>query len=180
MTSTLHGFTCNRMGDEGSWSRFIAYMTETEGLHKSTGPQFKYSHSSFSSLANSPSLETRTATFTCFTCPSFTAVVLAEVVPKCDYHPSYAYIHKVKRFTGVYNLVDSFVYPDDHTELDVIKRNIWKAAGNPIIDQSVSCHIVRYSGHARANGYTSEISVCTVHTYIYPICIGDVGCHCGI
>ena len=65
-------------------------------------------------------------------------MVLTDVVPKCDYHPSYAYAHKVKRFTGVYNVEDSLVYPDDHTELDVVRRNTWKAAGNPIIEQSVS------------------------------------------
>ena len=74
--------------------------------------------------------------------PTFAAVVLTDVVPKCDYYPSYAYVHKVKRFTGVYDVNDSFVYPDDHTELDVVKRYKQKAAGNPIIDQSVSCYIM--------------------------------------
>ena len=69
----------------------------------------------------------------------FAAVVLSEVVPKCDYQPSYAFARKVKRFSGVYKVKDSFVYPDDHTELDVVKRNKLKAEGNPIIDQTVSC-----------------------------------------
>ena len=78
------------------------------------------------------------------TCSSSAAVVLTKVVPTCDYYPSYAYIHKVKRYTGVYSVVDSFVYPDDHTELKVLRGNKWKAHGNPIIDQSVSCFIGRW------------------------------------
>jgi len=74
---------------------------------------------------------------------SFAAVVLTDVVPKCDYYPRYAYVHKVKRFAGVYAVEDSFVYPDDHTELDLATEEKWKAKGNPIIDHSVSGFIVR-------------------------------------
>ena len=74
---------------------------------------------------------------------SFAAVVLTDVVPKCDYYPRYAYVHKVKRFAGVYAVEDSFVYPDDHTELDLATEEKWKANGNPIIDHSVSGFIVR-------------------------------------
>ena len=80
---------------------------------------------------------------TSFSNLSFAAVVLTDVVPKCDYYPSYAYVHKVKRYTGVFAVEDSFVYPDDHTELDMVRRNKWKAEGNPIIDPSVSGFFVR-------------------------------------
>ena len=68
---------------------------------------------------------------------SSAAVVLTEVVPTCDYYPSYAYIHKVKRYDGWRPIADASVYPDDHTELDVVRRDKWRAEGNPIIDQSV-------------------------------------------
>lgn len=71
------------------------------------------------------------------------AVVLTDVVPHCDYYPSYAYVHKVKRFSGVYAVEDSFVYPDDHTKLDLVRRDKRKVEGNPIIDQSVSGLMVR-------------------------------------
>ena len=68
---------------------------------------------------------------------SFVAEVLPEVLPKCDYFPSYARVHKVKRYTGLWSIMDSFVYPDDHTELKVYKGNKWKAEGNPLIEESV-------------------------------------------
>ena len=72
----------------------------------------------------------------------FAAVVLPDVVPTCDYFPSYAYIHKVQRYSGVYSVVESLAYPDDPTELKVYRGNKWKAGGNPLIEESVSWWIV--------------------------------------
>ena len=42
------------------------------------------------------------------------AVVLPEVLPTCEYHPSYVSVHEVTRYTGFKEVLTTISYPDDH------------------------------------------------------------------
>ena len=63
-----------------------------------------------------------------------TDVVLPDVLPSCEYHPSYVSVHEVTRYTGFKEVLAAVCYPDDHTWH---KNGRHESEGNPIIEEEV-------------------------------------------
>ena len=62
------------------------------------------------------------------------AVVLPEVLPTCEYHPSYVSVHEVTHYTGFKEVLTTISYPDDHA---LCKHGHHESVGNPMIEEEV-------------------------------------------
>ena len=66
--------------------------------------------------------------------PVHSVTILTDVLPECEYSPSYVSEHEVSRYTGFKEILQSVVYPDDHTWH---KNGRHDSEGNPLIEEEV-------------------------------------------
>ena len=88
-------------------------------------------------FSNLPCCSSQLSAFLCthtHTHTHTTAIVLPEVLPTCEYHPSYVSVHEVTRYTGFKEVLATISYPDDHTWY---KNGRHESEGNPMIEEEV-------------------------------------------